>query len=330
MIRKKSGRVNCLLKLYGANQEKGSILVIAVFVIFFLSVIALSVSQATHTQATLLRRYIDKRQSFYLARGAMFQAWEELKADKKENGADSFNDAWRTVFQDQDKVRALDLIDREGINAGTYSVVIIDESSKINLNTASSDILEQIIAKVSGKENPKLVQTIISYRNMAPEHSGFKSVYELLLLDGIEKDVFWGEDTNDNVILDDGLLADNANGSLGLGLKDLLTVYSGGKININTAGLDVLASMPAMTEETANLLIETRKDNPFNDLERIKELAFINEAVYRNILKWATVKSDIYSVFVSAQASGTRVKQQINAVVDRSQEELKVVLWRED
>ena len=71
------------------------------------------------------------------------------------------------------------------------------------------------------------------------------------------KGVSWpqllGEDWNGNGVLDeaedDGVARspiDNANGVLDLGLIDFFTVFGNGKVNLNTAGLEVLAALPGM------------------------------------------------------------------------------------
>ncbi|MGC9328200.1 MAG: general secretion pathway protein GspK, partial [Candidatus Hinthialibacter sp.] len=125
----------------------------------------------------------------------------------------------------------------------------IDECSKLNLNTASQEMLEKLPSMTE-----ELAAAIIDWRGEdsdAAQNSGetsaykrqgvnyecknapFESVDELNLLDGASWDILYGEDANRNGLLDpnenDGdrsLPNDDQDGELDRGVIEFVTVFS--------------------------------------------------------------------------------------------------------
>jgi type II secretory pathway component PulK len=164
--------------------------------------------------------------------------------------------------------------EKEGISDNKPFFGLIDECSKLNLNTATLDMLEALPGMT-----PELAASIIDWRdtNTEPTANGaesqyylqgnppyrckdgsFETVDELRLVMGGTFDVLYGEDVNRNGILDanenDGDKSypdDNADGQLTPGIVEYVTVYSrepnkrddgSARINIRTnrQGLDQL------------------------------------------------------------------------------------------
>jgi DNA uptake protein ComE-like DNA-binding protein len=115
---------------------------------------------------------------------------------------------------------------------------LVDEGSKMNLNTASSNML----ASLPGM-NLDLVQSILDWRDtnggsgsqtyyamMHPPYqckaAPFETVDELRLLYGADMDTLIGEDANRNGILDPDENDENHNNILDPGLLEYFTVYS--------------------------------------------------------------------------------------------------------
>ena len=163
---------------------------------------------------------------------------------------------------------------------------LVDEAAKLNINTATVEILEGL----PGMTN-ELAAAIIDWRDadkdLTPngaeseyypmrkipyncKDSRFETVEELRLVMGAEWDLLYGEDTNRNGILDpnenDGdksLPDDNANGKLDFGLLEYLTVYSrepnkrsdgSGRINIHST------PNPALTQLLSDSFGQQRGD----------------------------------------------------------------------
>jgi type II secretory pathway component PulK len=126
---------------------------------------------------------------------------------------------------------------------------LVDEASKLNLNTASLEMLEALPYMT-----PEFAAAIVDWRDTDSEvtlggaedetyqrltparrckNAPFESVDELRLVYGADLDLLYGEDANLNGVLDpnedDGDLSppnDNRNGRLERGLLDYVTVYS--------------------------------------------------------------------------------------------------------
>lgn len=125
-------------------------------------------------------------------------------------------------------------------NGTTREYGLVDEASKININTASLEMLEKLDVKGM---TPDLAEAIVEWRDSAKasgSSSGtkvkgkpFESLDELAAVVGAAPEILYGEDTNRNGVLDtnedDGersLPADNADGKLDTGIAEYLTVFT--------------------------------------------------------------------------------------------------------
>ena len=126
---------------------------------------------------------------------------------------------------------------------------LIDEASKLNLNTATQAMLEAL-----PRMTPELAAAIIDWRDTNSEitsggaedetylrknpayrckNASFESVDELRLLNGADLELLYGEDANRNGVLDDhendgtaSLPDDNRDGRLDPGITEYVTVWS--------------------------------------------------------------------------------------------------------
>ena len=169
---------------------------------------------------------------------------------------------------------------------------LADESAKINVNSATQEMLEAL-----PRMTASLAAAIIDWRDTNsdlttggaedetylrrnPPHraknSNFESLEELKLVFGMDLDILYGEDANQNGILDPNendadtsLPTDNKDGKLDAGLMEYLTVATpivsgvGGqtisRVNANTASEVVLTCIPGIGKEGASALIAYRK-----------------------------------------------------------------------
>jgi len=102
---------------------------------------------------------------------------------------------------------------------------IIDESALINLNLASVDVL----ARLPGMDEDLAKEIVNS--NLRP----FSTINEVLLVEDITNEIF-------------------------LSIKDSITVYGKGKVNINTASKAVLIAL-GLDEEEADIILRFRREN---------------------------------------------------------------------
>jgi DNA uptake protein ComE-like DNA-binding protein len=158
------------------------------------------------------------------------------------------------------------------LKSGNFVYTLSDEESRININTAS----RAIIGRLPGL-NPELAKNI----NESPLRP-FSAEEEVLLVDGIDEKAF-----------DE--------------FKDFITVYSNGKVNINTAPKEVLVAL-GLDESLAGAIVyfrlgsdgvaATEDDNVFeNTLEIIKKLeAFSGLSQEQKIALNNLIRQNIISV----------------------------------
>ena len=157
---------------------------------------------------------------------------------------------------------------------------LVDEGSKLNLNTATLDMLEML-----PRMTPEFAAAIIDWRDTDEDvtiggaesetylrlnppyfckNAPFESLDELRLVEGVTSEILFGEDSNLNGVLDpnenDGAVTlpdDNRDGLLDPGIFEYLTVYSRepNKRSDGTARVSVNS-----TNELASLLQERLAD----------------------------------------------------------------------
>jgi DNA uptake protein ComE-like DNA-binding protein len=152
------------------------------------------------------------------------------------------------------------------VGPGRMCFGLVDEASKINLNSASSNMLiwlprmtvDLTQAILDWRDTNGNGPTVTYYAMQQPSYQCkcdlFETVDELRLLYGADMDTLVGEDANRNGILDPNETDDNQNGMLDPGILDCVTVYSRepntssdgtAKINISslTSGSSQLSSL---------------------------------------------------------------------------------------
>jgi type II secretory pathway component PulK len=112
---------------------------------------------------------------------------------------------------------------------------LIDEASKLNLNSASTNRLNNL-----SRMTPDLASAIIDWRGTNGtgasdmkysmegyqcKHAPFETVDELNLVSGANKDILVGNDVNRNGILDANETAGNITGQIDPGIFDYVTIY---------------------------------------------------------------------------------------------------------
>jgi DNA uptake protein ComE-like DNA-binding protein len=129
-----------------------------------------------------------------------------------------------------------------GIASTEITFGIVNESSKLNLNAASSNMLVSLIEALP-RANRDLATAIMDWRDTnggvvyqtyyatrpqpyQSKNGLFESVDELRLLYGGDLDTLAGEDINRNGILDPNETDSNHNGQLERGVLEYVTVYS--------------------------------------------------------------------------------------------------------
>ena len=276
------------------NQEKlkrrGSIIVLSLWTLLFLSILALFSGFITHQEILLAKKVEIRNKSYELVyAGALILLDVVTNLFKKQvTGVkvDSWGDFW---------ANNPNLFKEIKLEEGVVSVYhnhwdnfkrqrvrwygLDDEESKININYVSKDVLQRLFSLVVGKDKEcsKLVGAIIDWRDKddflsnsksklservdyinsgytyTPKNAPFKSIEELLLVKGMTEEIF-------------------------MKIKDYITVFGSGRVNINTASREVLLSVGLMNSLVEKIIrfrcggdmIEgNENDNVFSSLSTV-------------------------------------------------------------
>ncbi len=120
-----------------------------------------------------------------------------------------------------------------------------------------------------------------------------------------------------------------------------------GKVNINTAPLEILAMLPGLDEEKAQAIIDRRtvaegqestitapqqnaqESGPFAGLGQLLDVEGIDEATFRNLINHVTYRSHAYRIESEGRSSDGKIVQNCIAVVDRSGNRVEIKYWKQ-
>jgi general secretion pathway protein K len=281
-------------------RRRSAVLILVLWAITVLALLAGGLSFVIRQDLAIANIQRDRIVAHWAARAGVEQAIAEAMDDT--DGIDTDSDYW---FDDPTIFEAIELTTgRFTVRHDDYAPIpaelfgVADEAARLNINVATRDQLMQL-PDMTGP----IASAIIDWRDAdeQPLEDGlerghyaslshpydirngpFRSTRELLLVRGVTPDLFYGEDLNNNGLLDanenDGSRSqppDNADGRLDRGWAAYITVYSyeknvdstGNKrLNINSAG-DGELSMQLMLESwAAQSIVRARNERRFEHL----------------------------------------------------------------
>ncbi len=334
------------------KTKNGSILILTVWVLSFLTIFAIGMGSIVSSQLNLASYFKDRLTMYYLAKAGVERATVELITDKNKT-YDTLNEDL-TNNESFFKEVPLDtgyfsvsyhLKDKTGIDEIFYGAE--DEASRININYAPAEALKsllKIIGEVDEGTASDIASAIIDWRD---ENVVISPV-------GAEDDYYKSLELPYNCknkkfqILEELLLVRGVTPELFSKIKDLITVYGGGKTNINTAGFSIFLAL-GLSNDFAERMIKFRQgsdekdgtidDNIFKSVEDMRNIGsmFTEESIALNRLisyDMCTVKSDIFRITSSGilkKDEGRELSRTITCVLRRKGEERPQVLyWHEE
>ena len=286
-------------------NKKGAILIVSLWILAILSVFAIILGHRLSAQLKLLHRNMDGIKALYIAGAGIERAVaERLKPLQKGEPiyADSFNQPW---------LNSSPIFKAAQFGEGSYTVLndeeaglfgMQDEQAKININTASPDVLKKLLMQLleDNEEVASSISTaIIAWRTDADKVK-FDAIEEILLADDRIKDIFPA-------------------------MRNYIRVYGPQEININTAS-EIVLKTTVLTPEQIKYITNTRKWSTDGSQAGVW---FINEASIPttvNIDNIATdesglgavpgicVKSSVFKINSSAKVRN--VTRNIEAIVE--------------
>lgn len=274
-----------------ANNRKGLVLIAVLWVAVVLIVIVVSAGRNSQLDTKVRFANTDQMHCKWASRAGVEKAVAILNTDQSK-GSDSLTDSWSDNDEEFSNIE---------LGQCRVSVDVIDEASKLNVNTATK---KQLL----GLENmtEEIADAIIDWRdgNDTPSQAGaeggyyenlrhrykirnapLKTIRELLLVKDVTPELLYGEDLNFNGNLDynerdgqAGLPLDNGDDKLDQGWIAYLTCYSvdnnkdaqsNDRVDINEADEAKLEQSLDIKKSYAKWIVENRP----KDKEKYKSIA---------------------------------------------------------
>jgi general secretion pathway protein K len=235
-------------------------------------------------------------------------------------------------------------LEKYELGSGRFSVKITDLERKVNINGADEATLEQglrlvgvdagdfsaiggsILDWIDADNNIHIGGTESDYyQTLDPpyyaKNKPIDDLSELLLVRGITPDIYWGGiSTNHPPAAFQNRLGVVRPGSAiayPVGLADLFTPISSGRININTASFMTLQMIPSVDENIASEIIRLRSgpdgadgtedDTPFHNPGELVN-AGLSRQVVQQLSRFCDVRSRTFEVEVDAEVGSYKRK----------------------
>ncbi len=296
------------------RNDRGIALLLVLWVLILLMTIIVSFSYLARTELEAGYQFNKRLKEEMLLEGAINQAiLETIYAIRNPDS----EDAWQLNGTPLDY----------GTNEDGITIIIRPEASKVDLNRSSDVILRGILTSldVDAETSDIIVDSILDWRDRDDLHrlngaendyyqslekpyscknADFDSIYELLLVRGITRELFYGNKDRP-------------------GLRDFLTVYSSnGKIDMNTASREVLLALPGMDQTMAEEIIRRREERPFANMAELKDV--IGE-IYAGVAPYISIgRTSTYEIMARMKKSGYG----ISATVDVIGQDYRIRYWR--
>jgi type II secretory pathway component PulK len=318
-------------------------LILALWAICFLSVLAVILGVEVRQKVSLVARLDEMARLRFISEAGIQKTIVELR--KHAWGA--YYDSLSDTFTDNLSLKDVDMADGsfsvggyfQNDLAGDVSLrySLIDEKGKININSASLSTLGKLFHLVLGLdeiEAQDLATAIIAWRGANESAEG--SYYQNLEYPYKEKNGHF--ECLEEVLLVHGMDEDSFNR-----IKDYITVYGDGKVNINTASKPVLLALGLDADLVDKILsyrygedgiLDTADDNifdtPSNIIPKLSQFASLSDDEVTQlsgvVASSLVCNSGYFSVVSTARLHNHKNIAQTVAVINRDG---KILSWRE-
>ncbi len=269
------------------RNRKGLVLVAVLWVVVLLMAIVATVGRTSRLDMKVRQIETEELRCKWACRAGIETAIGILNEDTR--GSDTLNDYWSDNDEDFNDI---------ALEGCYFTVRVIDEASKLNVNVATRDqllglrymekyIVDAIIDWRDQDENPSAEGVEGGYYENLPfrykiRNGPFRTIRELLLVKNVTEELFYGEDTNFNGQLDynerdgdESLPVDDGDDELDEGWIAHLTCYSyeknvdayGSKrVNINQGDEGQLETSLGIRRPVARWIVQRRQNNQFQSI----------------------------------------------------------------
>jgi general secretion pathway protein K len=336
-------------------NDKGIALLMVIWVLALLTVIVGEFCFTMRTQANIIRNVKETAEAHYIARAGVNAAIEEIirqtlipssaaAADRTDETGDGEAEEaqWRVNTQ----------IPSMPYGNGEYRVWIDNEGGKVNINLADKAVLRAMLDGfgIDDEQKDIIVDSILDWRDTNDLHlingaeddyylslpqpyeckdGYFDSVEELLLVRGITPELFYGGLNLMVTVFPKEKAAAAQKHSSKKDKKKNPFDYN--QLNMNAIPPRLWASLPGMTQEALDRILEFRKTQNFRSPMELSEI--VGPEVYAGISRYLTLRQTPYFTIRSiGTVKDSPISEGIEAVVcvsGRLENKYQVLQWKE-
>jgi len=328
--------------------EKGIALFMVLWVLILLSAIATEFCFAMRTEVNMVRNFKEQTEAYYIALAGLNRAiYELLRNESSPEKKKLLTDENEEMAETSLRWRMNTDIPPVPFAGGRFNVRIGNEAGKININTADEPLLKMMLNRFEIEEQEKniIVDSIMDWRDENDLHrmngaendyyqslpkpydcknGDFDAIEELLMVRGITPEIFFGG-------LKNIVTAFKDDGSKRGKIMRRSSKTGASKICINAASRAMLLSLPQMTDDLAQSIIDFRKEADFKSLGEVATL--LGADVYGAISRHITLTPNSYYEIESfGNIIGSRTWQGISATIEINRtikKGYRVVQWND-
>ncbi|MFH0731101.1 MAG: hypothetical protein V2B19_32755 [Pseudomonadota bacterium] len=336
----------------GRRHQKGIALLMVLWVLMLLSAVVTEFCYSMRIEVKMAGNFKELIEARYVCLAGMNRAIAglveneatrkiaALPSDESEESLSGENIRWRPNEEIQDIA----------FGKGYFTVNIGNESGKVNINKADEKLLRILFTRfqLEEKERDSIVDAILDWRDKDDLHrlngaeneyyeslptpyscknDEFDSIEEMLLVKGITPDIFYGGVSKMVTIYNEKTTPGKpaAHGAAGRSSKK----YDFDRININCAPMEMLLSLPGMTEEVCQNIQEFRKEK---DITLDSELlALTGNDIYGQIFPYISFQLlPYYTLHAEGTVKNSKTKYRLQSTVkigSKQKEVFRIVQW---
>jgi len=277
------------MKATPRHNSDGIALILVMCAIVVLSILAAAFAYSIKVETRLAQNADSEEQLLWLGASGVQRACWILSQHPPGEPYDSLNQKWAGgsgSLAESNSVLSSVSLDNYPVGDGTVSIKIIDLERKVNINTANATTIQQALTLmgVDASDISVVSDSILDWIGPAgpPRVAGAESDYyqglavpyyaknapmddlsELLLVKGVTPEMYWGSNSTNHTpsVFQHKLGLGTAPGQTPdypFGLVEIFTPFSSGKINVNTADVNVLQMIPGVDAAMADAIVKQR------------------------------------------------------------------------
>jgi general secretion pathway protein K len=304
------------------HSDRGLALIMVLWILVLLGIVALNYMSSSRWNIASTRNLKDETTSYYMALSGYNEAVNYLLADKDQNI--DFADADGNFWTSED---AVPVTGRKAVTGGEVDIEIIDEDSRVNINTATPAQLKSLFtyAGIPDDEIQVIVDSMLDWKDPDSDvhlNGAEDEYYEGLPQPYETKNMNF--DVPEELALVRGVKPEYLRGSEDIkAILPLITTFGSGNLNINTVSKGMMQAM-GLDEGVIDAIMKQRSGESKGFRAVPPEFARLGfRATATNNLR----------IEVTATANNSNTTSKIVAVVNRQYGvdgyTLQTLYWRE-